>query len=84
MTSFGETICLSDLQFLIGQAEYFMSAEGLLILERYPSIATPGRLWPRSRRYLVLLFGYLKMEIKITVLDSWSFVLFCYENYVKG
>lgn len=90
MTSFGETICLSDLPFLIGQAEYFMSTEGLLILEqksselRYPSIATPGRLWPKSRRYLVLLFGYLKMEIKITVLDSWSFVLFCYENYVKG
>lgn len=45
MTSFGETICLSDLQFLTGQAEYFMSAEGLLILEQksselwYPSIA---------------------------------------------
>lgn len=45
MTSFGEAICLSDLQFLTGQAECFMSAEGLLILEQnsselqYPSIA---------------------------------------------
>lgn len=45
VTSFGEAICLSDLQFLIGQAECFMSAEGLLILEQnslelqYPSVA---------------------------------------------